>query len=104
MRSKELPKVGDTVTITRSQPRPNGERVHPIWIHKSVCSSTWTNLDGSPQECRCVGADTMLVEEQMLVEEVIYYMDNSIEAHGVLVSTGQKWHTMLDAPHGDACF
>jgi hypothetical protein len=104
MSNKSLPKVGDIITITSVQDRPNGEKVHPVWVMENVCASRWSKLDGTPQECRCIGNTRMRVEEPMLVEQIIWYADNSIEAHGILVASGKKWHTMLEAPKGDVCF
>jgi hypothetical protein len=46
----------------------------------------------------------MLVETQMRIEEIVWFMDNSIEAYGTILETGEKWRTMLEAPHGDVCF
>jgi hypothetical protein len=103
MSIRQLPKVGDTIAVSRSQLRPNGETQHPVWVHKDVCASRWKNADGTIRQCRCSGADRMIVEEQMVIEQIMWFMDNSIEAHGHLVSDGQKWHTMLEAPHGDVC-
>jgi hypothetical protein len=40
----------------------------------------------------------------MVIEEIMWFADNSIEAHGYAVSDGMKWHRMLEAPRGDACF
>lgn len=101
---KNLPKVGDIIEIKRTVSRPNGERVHPSWVSKSVCASRWNNLDGTPQECRCTGANLMTISEPMLIQKIMWFMDNSIEAHGIMVETGKKWHTMLEAPKGDVCF
>lgn len=104
MTQKTLPKVGDIIKISRSVERPNGERVHPSWIRESVCQSRFKDLEGNPMPCWCYGSNRMLVEREMLVQQVIGYADNSIEAHGVMLDNGEKWHTMLEAPHGDACY
>lgn len=104
MRTKELPKVGDIIEITKTVKRPNGERVHPAWLKESVCASRFKDIHGNPQECRCSTADLMVVVRQMRVEKIMWFADNSIEAHGVMLDNGEKWHTMLEAPHGDVCF
>ena len=101
---KTLPKVGDKVTIWRSTPRPNGERVHPASEIWSNCASRWKNSDGTIPACRCRGAEYEQVEDQMVIEDIMWFADNSTEAHGYAVSDGMKWHVMLEAPHGDACF
>jgi hypothetical protein len=46
----------------------------------------------------------MTVVREMLVNEIMWFADNSIEAHGVMLDNGEKWYTMLEAPHGDVCF
>lgn len=104
MTQKTLPKVGDIIKISRSVERPNGERVHPIWISPSVCQNRYKDLEGNPMPCQCSGNHLMIVEREMLVKQVIWFMDNSIEAHGEMLDNGEKWYTMLEAPHGDACF
>jgi hypothetical protein len=40
----------------------------------------------------------------MVIEDIMWFADNSTEAHGYAVSDGMKWHVMLEAPRGDACF
>jgi hypothetical protein len=101
---KTLPKVGDKVTIWRSRPRPDGERVHPSWAYSGNCNARWKKPDGTYDVCYCRGATEERYDDEMVIEEIMWFADNSIEAHGYAVSDGHKWHTMLDAPHGDACF
>ena len=103
---KTLPKIGDKVTIWRSVKRPNGERVHPEWAYKGSCNqyNSYGTIKDEGRECYCRGAEFIRVEDQMVIEDIMWFADNSIEAHGYAVSDGHKWHTMLDAPHGDVCF
>jgi hypothetical protein len=103
MSIRQLPKVGDTIAVSRSQLRADGTRQHPVYEYSGNCASRWKNSDGTIPECRCRGAEYETIEEQMLIAEIMWFADNSIEAHGHLVSDGQKWHKMLEAPHGDVC-
>ena len=103
-----MPKKGDKVKVWVTRPRPNGEKVCPNqpWGYlRNTCYEVWgKRFDREDAECRCEGNDRMSVEEDMLIEKIMWFADNSIEAHGHLVSDGQRWHVMLEAPHGDACF
>jgi len=101
---KPLPKVGDKIQIWRTRPRPNGERVHPEYAYAGDCVARWKQPDGTYRTCCCRGSNEERYEDEMLITEIMWFMDNSIEAHGTAVSDGHKWHSMLDAPHGDVCF
>jgi hypothetical protein len=106
MSRKPLPKAGDKITIDRKRLRENGERVHPVWAYRGSCNqyNSYGTIKIEGRECYCGGAEYEMYEDEMVVEQIVFYADNSIEAEGYAVSDGKKWRTMLDAPHGDACF
>ena len=93
-------RAGDLITVMRTRPRLNGERQHPIWEYSGNCNARW----GKGRECCCKGADIERYDDQMVVDEIIWWGDNSVEAHGYCISDGAKWHTMTVPPSGDACF
>lgn len=92
MKQKEMPKAGDVIVLEKSRHNPDLP-----W----KCKFPAFHTGGYGRECYCKNNEHYTVK--FIVEEVIWYADNSIEAHGHL-EDGSRYYMMLDGPHGDACY
>jgi hypothetical protein len=84
-----IPREGDVIAIQKRRHNPE--------LPWECRYSSWHWQVG----CNCNLNEVYAVE--FTVEKVIYFADNSIEAHGHL-EDGTRYSEMLVAPHGDACF
>ena len=76
---------------------------------RHVCAkhSGYVLMQNRPRDCRgglcrCGKCNGTSIEVELEVEQVIYWMDNSIEVVAT-DSDGRRWTDTLVAPHGDVC-